>query len=374
MYPSWGTAKPPSIRGVGRLLTIAFAVAVAVFVAGCGGGGEKHAVACAPKPLTHYVIYRARGRDGAAVTPTTLDATVKALCDRARAAGATGVAVRRIGAGQIEIGGPKPPSGALGAPARLVFYDWEPNLLPAAQSRPTVSLFKAVQIASRQKPRAEAVDLPSDRANDATGRKYYVFGPDRKPLGSAPNAADAFYASCPEIAAAFHGPGTCGASRGSTVVEVPRGIVVLKDESRPPQQAGIGYWILEDDAELTGADIKDPQQQFDPQTNEPIVIFDFTGKGRMAFARTTRREALRGARIPRPPGTPIVDTFQKFAIALDNQLVSLATIDYQQNPQGIPGDTGAQLNGLGDIQQTQELARNLGSRPLPLDLVRVSTR
>jgi preprotein translocase subunit SecD len=94
----------------------------------------------------------------------------------------------------------------------------------------------------------------------------------------------------------------------------------------------------------------------------------------MAFARTTRREALRGARIPRPPGTPIVDTFQKFAIALDNQLVSLATIDYQQNPQGIPGDTGAQLNGLGDIQQTQELARNLGSRPLPLDLVRVSTR
>ncbi|MEA2432240.1 MAG: SecD/SecF fusion protein [Thermoleophilaceae bacterium] len=374
MYPSWGTAKPPSIRGVGRLLTIAFAVAVAVFVAGCGGGGEKHAVACAPKPLTHYVIYRARGRDGAAVTPTTLDATVKALCDRARAAGATGVAVRRIGAGQIEIGGPKPPSGSLGAPARLAFYDWEPNLLPAAQSRPTVSLFKAVQIASRQKPRAEAVDLPSDRANDATGRKYYVFGPDRKPLGSAPNAADAFYASCPEIAAAFHGPGTCGASRGSTVVEVPRGIVVLKDESRPPQQAGIGYWILEDDAELTGADITNPKQSFDPQTSEPIVSFGFTPKGRAAFARVTKREAVRGQNIKRSPGRAPQDTFQRFAMALDGHLVSLATVSYIDNPDGIDGSTGAQINGLGDITTTRDLAVNLSTGPLPLDLALVSSR
>jgi preprotein translocase subunit SecD len=150
--------------------------------------------------------------------------------------------------------------------------------------------------------------------------------------------------------------------------------VVVKDEARAPAQAGTGFWVLEDDAELTGADIKDPKQAFDPQTNEPIVTFGFTGKGRAAFARVTRREALRGANIVRPPGTPIQSTFQTFAIALDNQLVSRATIDYQQNPQGIPGDTGAQINGLGDIAQTQELARNLANRPLPLDLVRVSAR
>jgi SecD/SecF fusion protein len=347
---------------------------MAVLLAGCGGGHKKRAVACAPKPFTHYVIYRARTRDGAAVTPTTLDATVKAVCARARAAGATGVVARRIGTGQIEIGGPQPPSGSLGQPARLAFYDWEPNLLPATQAKPTQSLFGAVQLASKQKPRAEPVDLPSDRANDATGRKYYVFGPDRKPLGGAANAADAYYGSCAEVAAAFRGNGPCGANRGSIVVAVPRGIVVLKDEGRTPAQAGTGYWILEDDAELTGADIKAPKQAFDPQTDEPIVTFDFTGKGRRAFARTTRREALRGARVPRPPGTDILSTFQTFAIALDNQLVSRATIDYRQNPQGIPGDTGAQINGFGDIQQTQQLARNLASQPLPLDLVAVRTR
>ena len=373
MYPSWGTAKPRSISVVGRLVAIAFVLAAGALVAGCGAD-KKRAVACAPKPLTHYVIYRARARAGAAVTPANLDATVKALCDRARASGATGVAVRRLGINQIEIGGPNPPSGSLAKPARLAFYDWEPNLLPRAQSKPTQSLFDAATIASKQKPRAEAVDIPSDRANDAGGRKYYVFGPDRQPLGHPANPADAFYASCREVAAAFHGKGTCGASRGSIVVQVPRGIVVLGDEARSRGQAGTGYWILEDDAELTGADIKSPKQAFDPQTNEPIVTFDFTAKGRKAFARVTKREADRGAQISRPPGTDIQSTFQRFAIALDNQLVSLATINYQQNPQGIPGDTAAQVNGLGDIQQTQELARNLASHPLPLDLVAVRSR
>jgi SecD/SecF fusion protein len=357
---------------VGRLLATGFALAV--LVTACGGGGDKHAAACTSQPFTHAVVYRARARGPVAVAPATLDATVKALCDRARAAGVSDVAVRRVGPSGIEVGGSKPPSGSLGASARLAFYDWEPNLLPASQSRPTASFFKAVAIASRQKPRTEAVDVPSDRGNDVSGRKYYVFGPDRKPLGSAPNAADAFYANCHEIAAAFHGSGPCGAGRGSIVVGVPRGVVVLKDEGRVPAQAGIGYWVLEDDAELTGAGIRDPKQQFDAQTDEPIVSFNFTDKGRKAFARATKREALRGAQIVKPPGADIRSTFQTFAIALDNQLVSRATVDYQQNPEGIPGDTGAQINGLGDIAQTQELARNLASRPLPLDLVRVAAR
>jgi preprotein translocase subunit SecD len=59
---------------------------------------------------------------------------------------------------------------------------------------------------------------------------------------------------------------------------------------------------------------------------------------------------------------------------LDNQLVSRATVDYQQNPDGIPGDTGAQINGIGDIQQTQDLAQVLRVRPPPLDLVLVKVR
>jgi SecD/SecF fusion protein len=317
--------------------------------------------------MTHYVTYRARAHGTTAVTPASIAATVKALCDRARAAGLADVAVRSRGS-SIDI------AGALRPPARLAFYDWEPNLLPPAQQTPTLNLFGAVRTASRQKPRSEPVDLPSDRANDVYGVKYYVFGAGRTPLGGGSNAADSFYGSCREVAAAFNGTGACGAPGGSQVVTVPRGVVVLKDEQRGTSRGTLGYWVLEDDAELTGADIKDPKQAFDPQTNEPIVTFSFTDRGRRAFARVTKREADRGARTRRPPGTDIQSTFQKFAIARDNQLVSLATIDYQQNPNGIPGDTGAQINGLGNIQETQEIARAMASPPLPLDLVQVSSR
>jgi SecD/SecF fusion protein len=151
------------------------------------------------------------------------------------------------------------------------------------------------------------------------------------------------------------------------VIAVPSGVVVLKDERA-------GYWVLADKPELTNADITDPKQAFDPQTDEPIVTFGFTDKGRQAFARVTKREARRGAQIVRRPGTPLPDTFQSFGIALDNQLVSRAVIDYQQNPNGIPGDTGAQINGLGDIGQTQQIARSMASRPLTLDLVRIGSR
>jgi SecD/SecF fusion protein len=101
------------------------------------------------------------------------------------------------------------------------------------------------------------------------------------------------------------------------------------------------------------------------------VSFSFTDKGRAAFARATKREAQRGAAILRAPGQDARSTFQKFAITLDNQLVSVATVSYIDNPEGIPGDTGAQINGIGDIQQTQDLAQSLriGALPIALKLI-----
>ena len=345
--PRLTAGNPASIGGVGRLLAIACA---AVVLAGCGGA-DKHATACSGQTMTHYVTYRARGRPGVPVNPSNAAATKRALCARARAAGLTGVDVRITNHGEFLVGGPNPPPPSLGAPARLAFYDWEPNLLPRSQSAPTPTLLDAVRKASRQ------------RASGGGAKRYYVFG------RGAPGASDAnaFYSSCAEISAAFRTTSGCKSAAGRSVIAVPSGVVVLKDERA-------GYWVLADRPELTNADITNPKQAFDPQTNEPIVTFGFTDRGRQAFARVTKREAQRGAQVPRPPGTPIYDTFQSFGIALDNQLVSRAVIDYQQNPNGIPGDTGAQINGLGDIGQTQQIARSMGSTPLPLDLVRIGSR
>jgi SecD/SecF fusion protein len=379
------------------------------------------------------------------VTPQAISDAIDTIRKRTDALGVSEPEIQRAGSNEISIGLPAVQNAAraeqqVGTTAQLQFYDWEPNLLPPNQTNPTLSIFDAVQTASKQKPRAEKDDIPPggpskqvqqqfggnmlkieqyyDRQNDTAGDKYYLFGPGTgvtrqllrpgqvgTPAGAAAqqaaaNDATAFYESCKEISDDYQGahattaprgnssgkpakgtacPATMaalgakgvGPPAGSLVVKVPRGIVVLKDQQRGSSKATLGYWILEDDSELSGSDIKDPKQAFDPQTNEPIVTFNFTDKGRAAFARATKREAIRGSQILLPPGGNKQTTFQKFAISLDNQIVSLATIDYQQNPEGIDGQTGAQINGIGSIQETQDLAQNLriGALPIALKLI-----
>jgi SecD/SecF fusion protein len=130
--------------------------------------------------------------------------------------------------------------------------------------------------------------------------------------------------------------------------------------------------VIEDDSELTGSDIKDPKQSFDPRTNEPIVTFNFSDKGRKAFARVTKRVAQRGAETILPPGVARSNAFQHFAITLDDAIVSRAFIDFIENPEGIDGRTGAQINGIGTIQETQDLAENLRIGALPVKLKLIS--
>jgi SecD/SecF fusion protein len=381
------------------------------------------------------------------VTPQAITSAIETIRKRTDALGVSEPEIQRSGANQISIGLPSVTNAAraeqqVGTTAQLQFYDWEPNLLPPNQANPTLSIFDAVQTASKQHDTPTATDIPPggpspqvkqrfggdmkkieqyyDLQNDTAGDKYYLFGPGTgvtrqlirpgqvgTPAGAAAqqaaaNDATAYYESCKEITDDFQGstsshlrpargkssgapakgtacPATMksladkgvGPPGGSLVVKVPRGVVVIKDQARGTSKTSLGYWILQDDSELSGSDITDPKQGFDPQTNEPIVSFNFTDKGRKAFARATKREAIRGSQIIVPPGASKQATFQKFAITLDNQLVSLATIDYQQNPDGIPGDTGAQINGIGSIQQTQDLAQNLriGALPIALKLI-----
>ncbi|MEA2421891.1 MAG: SecD/SecF fusion protein, partial [Thermoleophilaceae bacterium] len=379
------------------------------------------------------------------VTPQAISDAIETIRKRTDALGVSEPEIQRAGSNQISIGLPAVKNAAraeqqVGTTAQLQFYDYEPNLLPPQQAQPTLSIYTAVQTASKQKPRAEPEDIPPggpsaavkkqfngdikkieayyDRQNDTAGPKYYLFGPGSgvtrklirpgqvgQPAGAAAqqaatNDATAYYESCSEIAQDYQGTSATTAARGkssgkpakntacpatlaslgdkgvgppagSQVIEVPQGIVVVKAEQQRGTKGSLGYYTLEDDSELSGSDIKDPKQTFDPQTNEPVVSFSFTDKGRAAFARATKREAQRGAAILRAPGQDARSTFQKFAITLDNQLVSVATVSYIDNPEGIPGDTGAQINGIGDIQQTQDLAQSLriGALPIALKLI-----
>ena len=73
-----------------------------------------------------------------------------------------------------------------------------------------------------------------------------------------------------------------------------------------------------------------------------------------------------------PPGVEKDAALQRFAITLDNAVLSLATIDFREFPEGIDGRTGAQINGIGSVGETRRLARLLELAPLPAELVPLS--
>ena len=104
------------------------------------------------------------------------------------------------------------------------------------------------------------------------------------------------------------------------------------DAERPiPEMTG-------DDLELDGT-----RQDFDPQTDEPIVVMQFTERGRGPVPRHHAR-----ARDPRPPQDRPVrratyPILQHFAIVLDGEIQSFPTIDFELYPDGISGNNGAQI-------------------------------
>jgi SecD/SecF fusion protein len=320
----------------------------------------------------------------------------------------------------------------VGTTAQLQFYDWEENIRgqgPDAPFAGKTALYDAVEVAAGEEPTATETDIPPDgvseeveqrfdgdqkkirayydRRNDTHSGRYYLFDAD-KDLIAGPDA------SCEELLSDYEGvesgparkqseipkgskcraelaaipvgdadsavpPGRSSAApksgppAGSEVLEVPRGIVVIEADRAPNQPEDVSnYYVIEDDSELSGGDIKNPEQNTDQRTNEPIVTMEFTDKGRKAFAAVTKRLAQRGSEIIVPPGTDRQQTLQRFAITLDDQIVSLATIDYRENPEGIDGRTGAQINGIGNLQDTQDLAESLRIGALPIELKLVS--
>ena len=366
------------------------------------------------------------------VTAQAIDDAIETIRKRTDALGVSEPEIQRAGQNQISIGLPDVDNAdraieQVGTTAQLQFYDWEPNARfpgPDSDFAGRDALFDAVEEATKAKPTAEEVDIPPegvsdeveqrfdgdkkkirqyyDERNDSHEGRYYLFNSDKE-LIAGPDS------NCKELLSDFEGlegpkraekdipkDSDCneqlaavpignavptekssgapkgGPPAGSEVLTVPRGIVVIESERAPNQPDDVfRFFVVEDDSELNGSDITNPEQNFDQRTNEPIVSMEFTDAGRKAFARVTERIADRGSQIIVPPGGDRDQTLQRFAITLDDRIVSRATIDYRENPDGIDGRTGAQINGIGDIQETQDLAESLriGALPIVLKLV-----
>jgi SecD/SecF fusion protein len=350
------------------------------------------------------------------VTPQAIDDAITTMRERVDAFGVSEPEIQRSGRDQISVGLPNVQNAErakeqVGTTAQLQFYDWEPNVLgdrgPEQPYAGSKALFQAVEVASKQKPKAEQTDVPpgsdltpqeADERNDSKATpQYYLFGPDQLPIG--PNGEPVRTgdytpsSSCDELLADYQqqpGPapeyaegtecqeelealGSGGPPAGSTVVKVPKGVLVVEAERLPDQPPQLKrFFVIEDDSELSGADIENPEAATDPNTQQPVVTMEFTDQGQEAFARVTQRIAERGSKIILPPGSDREQAFQRFAITLDDKIVSLATIDFIQNPEGIDGRQGAQIENIGDFEATNDLAESLRIGALPIELKLIS--
>ena len=365
------------------------------------------------------------------ITPEAIGDAIETIRKRTDALGVSEPEIQSSAENQISVGLPSVENvdqaiEQVGTTAQLQFYDYETNIftsegklqtqsealregtpLEANAQRP-LPLIDALKRASQAEPRAEPEDASPgtdgegasqqelsdfDRDNDSQATdQYYLLGPDEQAIGIPAPSCQELFADFESAAAGqeqreipkgsdcraeLEGASTEDVPSGSQVIEVPRGILVVKAQRPPtlPADAPFNqYSVLEDDTELTGDDITTPEQNVDPTTNEPIVTFDFTDEGQQAFAAVTQRIAERGTEAASflPPGTPPDQSFQSFAITLDNELISVATIDYLENPEGIDGRTGAQINGIGSVEETQTLAENLRIGALPVELELIS--
>ena len=325
------------------------------------------------------LVYQAEGTPANPdPTPEDVDRALEIVRDRVDSLGVAEPEISRVGEDSIQVGLPDVQDTSravdrVGDTAQLYFYDLEPNVIPIEQGvdqvtgsnleqQTTSSLYDAVKLASEQ-PR-ECMDCTR------TGPVYYLFDAEQELVaGPEEERADLFLE--PEAEAL--------PKDEREVLEVKQGTIVVRDllssgdtadaTGDSPAPTLDRYFVLRDRPALSGEDLRNPEQNFDPQSNEPNVTFDFTEEGRRIFEEVTRGIAERGVTNSFPP------VAESFAIVLDDELVSRPVIDPNENPDGIDGRTGAQISGGFDITEAQDLAEflRIGALPVELELISQST-
>lgn len=348
-------AAVPAVVRLGLLLALLASPCLASCGGSDGGGGAAREPGCSKdageRPLTE-LRHRVESTPG---TPGSFAETMRALCRRLSRLGYTRFAVRRRGH-ELALGVPRSlrdEVAILARPGRLAFFDWEPNVLgPRGPDLPFGSAIEAVEAATAVAPAAEPTDLSpavpltaeeSDRRNDAFGELHYLFGRDRRLL-AGPAAAPGSLATARARAPA-----------GSRVLRVPRGVAVVAAE-----RSGRGWFVIEDDAELSRSDIAGPRAEADPRTNAAGVAFDLTEQGRTVFADLTRRVAQRAAATGEEAS---------FAIVLDGQILARPTVDPAASPNGVDGGEGVRISVVGSRRLARRLALLLRVEALPANLV-----
>ncbi len=354
------------------------------------------------------LVYQGQRTPQSPVTAASLNRAVDIMRSRVDQLGVSEPSIQTTGNSLITVGLPdvhdvSRAEQEVGQTAQLFFYDWEANVLtpsgkPAAQGLLTqdadsitlstggstgqpgvtgaggVPLYQAVQLAAKQ---------PMGPGGSRSGPAYYLFGAPGSPAcatvaktaGTTPVQGQHCLLNGPDstLTDLYSGlPAGVTKSEGQ-LLTVPQGTVVLQAANASssaqvkPNSPNAEFFVLKDNVALTGNDVTNPQPSTD-QSGSPDVQFGFNGKGQSAFERVTGDIAHRGANVSLGGST----LNQHFAVALDNQLITVPQINFRQYPDGIIGGGGADITGGFTSQTASDLATQLRLGALPIKLKQIS--
>ncbi len=359
---------------VGMVLASGFVIATKKTVLGLDlSGGTELVYQGRPTPQNPTI-------DG-----SDIDRAIEIIRERTDKLGVSEPEISRVGDDEIRVGLPNVSNAQraqeqVGSTAQLYFYDWEPNVY----KRPGVDateqgfnrLYDAVVFASTKK-----ATCWQDQCT-TTGPTYYMFNRDSKEPVETPDGNPLVASRRSDL---FLNKDLLPPPDQREILTVPQGTLVVLGEAAPDNPdtstnesdtSPRAYFVIRDRPELSGNDIKDPQQDFAPTTNQPIVTFGFTDHGRQQFEEVTKRIAERGLNQA-PPGisgnsAAASNYSDHFAVVLDREVVSRPIINFVDNPAGIDGRNGAQIEGSFTIQEAQDLAQFIQIGALPIDLQLIS--
>lgn len=358
---------------------------ILVIIAAALGGVVALSLSKGPQPRLGLdlaggieVVLQGEPRPGEEIQDDDLDTSVEVIRERIDGLGIAEPEIRKQGDNQIsvalaEVFDSARASEIIGSTAQLEFYDLQGDAVsPSVDANgfivPTAELYPLIS------------GLQAD-ADEKGASQYYAFNENQELIAGPARTEQA-------LLERLEG-GVLPA--GAEILRVPADRIVLsctlgETTGCPGGGVGTSYYLMQyqpDDIErpipeLTGEDLSRRGTRADfgggqtgPGANSPIVTMRFTGEGEERFHDVTRELAQRGQFRASSLGIDPQLALQSFAIVLDGSIRSFPTIDYRQNPDGIPGGNGAIITGLDDLQEAQDLALVLQSGSLPLEFVQV---
>jgi SecD/SecF fusion protein len=368
---------------------IAAALVAAALIAVPGSPFHKSATLGLDLQGGTEVVLKAVPPKGQEVTSDGMDTAQSVMRRRVDKLGVTEPEIRKQGNDQmvIELAGVNPERAqeVIGKTAKLELYDLQGDLLPPSadsQGNPTplTSLYKLltpVQGLGKEKDSSELFLFSpvKNKKGKVTDYKLVV-----GPVTTREEVLDSKYVR-------KHGK-KGEVPKGHKVLFVPGNMALVTCGADARYCPGVAsapnrtyYYLFKYDPtnkdkpipEMTGEDLNLKGTRQDVSTTgatngQPIVTMQFTKKGADKFHDVTATLAERGRVRFSQGGSPSgqEDNFaQQFAIVLDREIKSAPTVSFRDNPNGIPGNNGAEITGIGDFQEAKDLALVLQTGALP---------